>query len=1018
MQADQVPGLSASGLSAPLLDARSAAQFYEQALVLAKAYCPEWTQYWPPEPDPGSDPGLVVLKLFSILAKYTADMENQLPEQRRLAFFKFMNIQLRPPVAARTALHFSLKAGRAPRLITRHSAVLQSGEQAVRFETEQDLLVVPAPLCAALTIMPAQDTFIDAMPVLTSGRALSLFPGLQQQGSAARPLGHWFMFGDAQLFKPDPALQDITINLTGKQLHEEYFSQWCDAALTPLAAQLTPDPSGRHLSLQIRLSNLPGAAAATISQLQERLTRRDGGQSGAEAAAPAQPDQQADYWLVVKPAPYVKVQAALSQQLPVITGLECVFNGAFLQAQRAAFNQVLLDIANGAFPFGESPRKDDAFYIRCDSVFSRKGALVTLHFSLSEVKHDAAVTLLWQLWDGKQWVSFNATPGDAGLYRFVDTTDQLRHNNPQGATMIQFQCPAIVAHTVAGGSGLWIRALIADGGYGEDGAVVANAINATIDAIPPAILTDDKKTQVIAYLNDVAGVNFSYQLNPSQYSPPFIKSLQITFSYAATPQRLWTYNNFALSRFLFSPFKAVDERDAGFYFAFSKEQFVQHTLGHPLSIYFELDQDTAAPAATLAWQYFDGLNWQPLKGDDASQGLSRSGIVTLAIPAAMPAAALFSQTAFWFRINNPQVGRNVRVVGMYPNAVMARNVTSIEAEVLGSSNATPNQVFTLSSVPVLPEVELGVMEAAGLELDMPGTPSSATQPVLRLWQQVDHFAYSGPTDRVYTLDCQNGRITFGDGRNGMVPPRGHDNIVASYEQSQGLRGNAGAGTLAVLRSGVGDIDSVTNPGAARGGVGGDTRADLARSSPALIKAGRYAVDLDDISALAAASHPEVAQARAIETARQEILIVLIARSADPVPDTSAALLKQVGDCVKEKCLAPLARRLSTSAPDFVPVSVSVQLAANVPADQIHALQTSIGFQLAQFFHPVSGGPNQAGWRFGETVRAAAVSLFLARLPQVEAVRALSLNGRWQGDIDLAPNQLPVAGPMSIYLSAG
>ena len=87
----------------PILDSRSADQFYLQTLRLAEAYCPGWSRYWPAVVDAeavAADPGLTLLKLFSLLAKYIADTVNQLPAQRRLAFFKFLNLAFRPPLPA------------------------------------------------------------------------------------------------------------------------------------------------------------------------------------------------------------------------------------------------------------------------------------------------------------------------------------------------------------------------------------------------------------------------------------------------------------------------------------------------------------------------------------------------------------------------------------------------------------------------------------------------------------------------------------------------------------------------------------------------------------------------------------------------------------------------------------------------------------------------------------------------------------------------------------------------------
>ncbi|WP_211463548.1 baseplate J/gp47 family protein [Collimonas silvisoli] len=1020
----------------PTLDFRSAEQFYLQALALANVYAPEWADYWPTAvpgaQDVDQDPGLVLLNLFAQLADYTAKIENQMPEQRRLGFFKFMNMQLRPPLPAQAPLHFSLKSGQPPQLLPAQTPVLDAAQQQIRFQTNQDLLVLPAVMSAAMTIIPAQDQFIDAMPVLLGDQASQsgtpIFVADQAIDPAEQALPHWFMMGDPELFKPDDALQSITVTLTGKQLYPEYFDQWFDGALTPLTAQLIESSDNR--ALDIVLTRTPTAQALTISQVQQELYDQDDPDAGFDAAPDARQDQTPEYWLLVKPGPQVKVLASLAQQLPVITGLSCSFKGHKIQPQQAAYNVVLLDITNSAYPFSETPQKNDAFYLRSDSVFAKTGAIVTLFFALTAVKRTFPAKLNWQFWDGKQWQSFNQTSTDVSTYQFVDTTSNLQYDNPDGATYIQFQCPAMGKNTVAGSEGLWIRSVIAEGGYGQEGGFATTSVNATIDAVPDSILNTEQKQNVSNYLNNVAGVNFSYTFTHTDYYPPYIQSLQITYTYSAKPASFWSYNAFYLSRFLFSPFKPVDEKLTGFYFAFAPEEFGGMSVGNKLALYFYLQQEQAAPGSKLRWEYNDGQQWQALAVDDATYGLSRSGVVGFTIPAAMREAYLFSQTAYWFRVINPHVGRTIRVYGIYPNTVMASNITSVSDEVLGTSNEQQFQTFVLNYKPVLANLALVVIESLGLEaasgadagasVDL-SQISVAADEVARQWQMVDTFAFCGPTDRVYTLDYQNGLITFGDGYNGMIPPAGHNNIIAAYyEYTQGLKGNVDAGAINLLRPGIANITGVGNPAPAAGGVGGDTVVEVGATSPALIRAGGWAVQMQDISALAAAASQQVAQARAVEaaddSAGHKIRIALLALSADPVPYTSPAVLNQVADYVKQYCLAALADRIGTEPPDFVPVAVTAQLMVDVAPDQINALQQAIADRLQAFFQPVFGGLDHRGWIFGQTVQASTVSVFLRQMPEVKAVLGLSLNGRQNGNIVLLPTQLPVAGDMLVYLS--
>lgn len=1007
----------------PVLDPRTVDAFYQQCQTLAKAYCPGWTDYWP---DPLTaeavdlDPGLVMLNLFSLLAKYVADTENMVPGQRRLAFYQFLNLPLRPPLPARTPLTFALRQGQAPQSVPAATAVLDADTQRIRFQTDKDLRVVPAGLGAAMTIIPAQDQCINALPRLDQGTPVPIFT-TAENAPAATPLGHWFLMGSATLFKPDPALQSITIALTGQNLYPEYFGQWYDGALTPLLATATAQSDALHITCDIL--EMPRAAAVDIGTLQKRLYEADGGGGDDFTVnSAAATDTAPEYWLLVTPAPQVRILTALERRLPVITDIEVTLGGSDIPPQQAASNQALMDISNGGYPFGQTPQVNDCFYVRSDTVFAKAGAQVTLTFDLRPVTETYEVFVEWQYWGGSVWNSFNGSTADVDVHQFSDTTSNLQHNNTNGPTEISFICPEIPETTVAGTKGRWIRAVLAAGGYGKVGGYSSESVEATIDAIPSDILDDDEKKAVTDYLTK-EGVSFSYTFEATSYAPPYIVSLTIAYRQTARPERFWSYNAFELTRFLFSPYKAVATAYAGFYYGFDPTDFATYTTGDTLALFFYLAQERSRPDPALTWQYYDGAAWQTMPVDDGTDGLTRSGIVCFTVPATMTAATLFSQTLFWFRIENSRPQRAVYLYGLYPNSVGASNTIGVDEEILGSSNEQPSQVFGLSHYPVLAGMTLEVIEPQGLEpkdapltVTPPDDDPQASGTTARVWTQVDTFAFSGPAARVYTLDSANGLITFGDGRNGMIPPAGQDNIVARhYDYTQGMDGNVAADALSVLRPGIPNIVGVRNPKPALGGVNGDTRDTVDQTGPSRVAANRQAVDLSDYGTIAAASTPQVARARALVEPGPRIRVAILPCSRDLRPYAEPSLIDTVTAAVRARCLAPMAPRVSVTEADYLPIAIGAQITSTVPSDQRLALAQTVSQRLTDFLHPVFGGPGGRGWAFGETVRSATIVKMLRQDPTIVGVPGLSLNGRSFGDVPVAPGQVASSGAMSVYV---
>jgi hypothetical protein len=49
-----------------------------------------------------------------------------------------------------------------------------------------------------------------------------------------------------------------------------------------------------------------------------------------------------------------------------------------------------------------------------------------------------------------------------------------------------------------------------------------------------------------------------------------------------------------------------------------------------------------------------------------------------------------------------------------------------------------------------------------------------------MWRQVDDLSLSAENDRVYKVDKDEGKVIFGDGVHGKIPPAGTDNIRAIF----------------------------------------------------------------------------------------------------------------------------------------------------------------------------------------------------------------------------------------------
>ena len=137
--------------------------------------------------------------------------------------------------------------------------------------------------------------------------------------------------------------------------------------------------------------------------------------------------------------------------------------------------------------------------------------------------------------------------------------------------------------------------------------------------------------------------------------------------------------------------------------------------------------------------------------------------------------------------------------GNYLYAVTAVQGLTIQSEIVGSSNGTEDQRFTLGYTPVISSsIAVLVNEGAGFEP----------------WVRVESFLDSTPTDKHYKVemtDNDEAVIVFGNDITGKIPTAFSNGIVVTYRIGGGSQGNVGANKIIQLDTNVAKVDSTFNP---------------------------------------------------------------------------------------------------------------------------------------------------------------------------------------------------------------
>jgi hypothetical protein len=397
-----------------------------------------------------------------------------------------------------------------------------------------------------------------------------------------------------------------------------------------------------------------------------------------------------------------------------------------------------------------------------------------------------------------------------------------------------------------------------------------------------------------------------------------------------------------------------------------------------------------------------------LEATDNSEYLTKSGTLEFLAPSNHPRMSNFGSDCHWIMgifsfpnaitLSSSQSSfgdyKLDQMAGIYPNTVWALQVETVTDEVLGSSIGEKDQVFKLikgsaTSADLWVREGLLISEEERVDLSLDGIRiqeiKDRTGKVVDnwiQWKEVEELFDSGPRDRDYILDGASGEIIFGDGIHGMIPPIGRDNIKASYKFGGGVSGNVAEGEINTIKSPVAGVDRVSNALPAEGGSDAETMKSLFERGPHLIRHMDRAVTREDFERISKEASSYIARTIVDGSSRNKVKIIVIPKGTGDRPIPSSELLKIVKTHLLERSMNSVSPDdIDVVEPSYREVSISVDVFPEF-IDQAVPLEKKVMSVLKEFFHPITGGPDQTGWDFG---RYAYESDIYSKLEGIEGV---------------------------------
>ncbi len=394
--------------------------------------------------------------------------------------------------------------------------------------------------------------------------------------------------------------------------------------------------------------------------------------------------------------------------------------------------------------------------------------------------------------------------------------------------------------------------------------------------------------------------------------------------------------------------------------------------------------------ATIAWECWNGQQWASLvlQRDD-SRAFTQNGHVFVQVPGSTiqkGVVGLVPGNYFWIRARMVagSYEKTPRLAAIQPNTIGALQAVTVSNEVLGASNGLPGQTFTLSQNPVVTlntpftvtrtdnqVVSVITVTSLWLVVDESGTGD------YEAWQEVSDFYGSGPNDPHYVLDHTTGIVTFGDGIHGRIPPGTNttSGIVANqYKYGGGKQGNVGANTVTQIQTSIDGVDSVTNQQAAFGGSDEESLDDAKARAPHALKSNDRAVTAEDFEYMATQTPgANIRRAKALPLMHPQfpnqpipgvVTVIVIPDSDAPNPMPGQGTLAIVCSYLNQHRL--LTTELYVVPPTYRKVRIQASVVA-LPQADLSEVQKSIVDKLTQYFHPLTGGDDQQGWPFGQSI---------------------------------------------------
>ena len=994
------------------IDKRKAKDIEDKIMDLVPYYLPNW------RPEPG-EPGWAVAQAFSKMAEDIIERLNQVPERLFMAYLDKLGTKISPPLPSKTPVTFYLSEGVPENKTIPAKVRVATGDQVI-FETEKEFAATTAKLNALLSVNPNEDTIYDHSEQIQKGNSVTLLSGKSLQE-------HSLYIGDDYLLNLNRGFgKGLYVKLTVPFIENCTWQYW--------GQDEKGNEDWREFKIELRDGKVYLRKELPYPTSKKVINRQN------------------TYWIraILKSGSKEIGIPSLKVEYESKSGVDALFYNDVPIDVKAIINK-----DKSIYPFGPEPKLQDTFYIASNEAFSKKSFDITLKFFVQEKNTTGKIEyqpeFSWEYWDGTGWRALSYE-----IKEWYFDYNSKKNFFPISLTFACPD--DIEKTQVNGEENYWIRVRLIGGGYGkyymENNNLIAEFNPPKISSISIYVNKAVDKKSILEHVFSYNNLNYDkLRVFPAiafSSLPDKNKTLYLGFDnlfneglitlFFSLSRRYWEIERYLewnyYSKDGWKPLNVKDETNGltqsgicefiapsnqDMHQKFDKslywikiELVEKETYKFFVAELIKLPALQALPMDSLkviATKFFKNPVYASYVFKTASKSTSvNSGIRSLITKEflRLPFFKIFLPKKKQYiepcppdlipfhpalHIPTEEKEYQIKLNGIYPNTVWATQSETIADEIVGSSDGSPNQKFSLLRAPVI-ELKLWVKELLQPKDSSISSYKDEEAGFWVLWKGVDDLAYSYPTSRHYTLDNVTGEIQVGDGKTGLIPPIGKDNIKATYKTGGGKKGNVPEGKIKSLVTSVASVDKVKNHEAAAGGADVEDIDKILVRSPKKLKTRSRAIAIEDYELLTKEASTEIAKVKIIPNTNNFgqyqpnwVTIVIVPESKETKPTPSKGLIRNVENYIKTRC--PLTNHIQVIPPVYAKINVETVISIK-KWDLLSSIKKEVQQKIASFIHPLYGGIEGKGWDFGMIPCYSDFFLILSKIAGIDYIKQLKI----------------------------